>query len=146
MDTTYNLRPCWKVLGPCILLRINTKHILSLGSRLLVKKHYKIARALVTHACLFVFHATKHFQACKPGIQADRLLCFHQLFAISQFWECSTFHCVIADFTSFLLASAPNNPFIMKFVKIWPGGTFFFFLFFFFFASKPNYTPKWKEN
>ena len=59
----------------------------------------------------FFFHGTVHFQACKPGIQADRLFCFHQLLAISQYWKCSTFHCIIADFTSFQLTSAPNNAF-----------------------------------
>ena len=44
------------------------------------------------------------FKVDKPGIQADRLICLVKLL-------------------DFLSALASNNQFIIKLVKMWPGGT-----------------------
>ena len=44
------------------------------------------------------------------------------LLANSQFWESSVFTVCILDFPSFLLASAFNNAFVVKLVKMWLGG------------------------
>ena len=50
----------------------------------------------------------------KLGIQPDRVLCFHQLFAISQFGGCLTLYCIIGGFTSFLSVSTYNNALILN--------------------------------
>ena len=63
----------------------------------------------------------------KPGIQADRLLCLVEILAHSPFWSHKPFTlCKIGDFPHFLsaLILASNNAFIIKLVKMWPGGTF----------------------
>ena len=61
------------------------------------------------------------FKVNKPGIQADRILCLCKSLAHSPFWESQTVHC--PDFVRFLLALAFNNQFLIKLVKMWPGGT-----------------------
>ena len=64
------------------------------------------------------------FKVDKPGIQAHRLLCLVKLLAHSQFGSLQPFTVrKIGDFPNFLSALASNNQFIIKLVKMWPGGT-----------------------
>ena len=46
------------------------------------------------------------------------------LLANNQFWQSSIVHGLYTwDFPNFLLALPSNNQFIIKLVKMWPGGT-----------------------
>ena len=47
-----------------------------------------------------------------------------EFFVFVNFWELQPFTvCKTGDFPHFLLALASNNAFIIKLVKMWPGGT-----------------------
>ena len=62
------------------------------------------------------------FKVDKPGIQADRLLCLVK--RLASFGSLQPFTArKIGDFPHFLSALASNNQFIIKLVKMWPGGT-----------------------
>ena len=66
------------------------------------------------------------FKVNKPGIQADRLqnLCLVKILAHRQFGSLQPFTVrKIGDFPHFLSALTSNNQFIIKLVKMWPGGT-----------------------
>ena len=64
------------------------------------------------------------FKVNKPGIQADRIVCLCKLLAHSPFGSLHPFTVrKIGDFPHFLSALASNNQFIIKLVKMWPGGT-----------------------
>ena len=56
---------------------------------------------------------------------ADRILCLGKLLAYSPFGSLEPFTvCKIGDFPYFLSALTSNKQFIIKLVKMWPGGTF----------------------
>ena len=61
------------------------------------------------------------FKVNKPGIQADKTLCLCKILAKSPFEPFTVRK--IGDFPRFLSALASNNLFIIKLVKMWPGGT-----------------------
>ena len=64
------------------------------------------------------------FKVNKPGVQADRILCLCKLLAHSHFGSLRPFTVrKTGDFPHFLSALASNNAFIIKLVKMWPGGT-----------------------
>ena len=83
---------------------------------------------MAAHACssfALRWHATWVFKVNKPGIQADKTLGFGKNFSKqSVFGSLEPFTVrKIGDFPHFLPALASNNPFIIKLVKMWPGGT-----------------------
>ena len=61
------------------------------------------------------------FKVNKPGIQADGILCLCKILAYSPFLE-SQSPLNWGFSPHFLSALASNNQFIMKLVKMWPGG------------------------
>ena len=65
------------------------------------------------------------FKVNKPGIQADTILCLCKILAYTvRFGSLKLFTVhKIGDFPHFLSALASNNQFIIKLVKMWPGGT-----------------------